>query len=346
MKGYNNGKMQIHTDVSLKNYSTMRLGDTAKALAEVHNKEELVEAVDWAEKHHLPLLMLGGGSNVIFSDGYPGLVMVNRIHGFEVIHENWSGVIIKVGAGEDWDSVVKRTVEMRLSGLEFLSAIPGTAGATPVQNVGAYGQEIANVFVELEAYDLRDRQFATLDKEACKFSYRNSMFKSLTDRRYIITSVTLRLSKSAPQPPFYESLQKYLDERGIKDYTPQIIRGAVIAIRSTKLPDPAKVANTGSFFKNPILTSGEFEDLSAKHPDVPHWPMRDGTIKLPAGWLIEHAGLKGYRSHGMKTLETNALVFINESAHSFADLMAFKGEIVAKVQEKFGVTLEQEPELL
>lgn len=325
----------------------MRLGDQAKALTEVTSAAELAEAVAWAEERNLPILMLGGGSNVIFSDGFDGLVIVNRIGGFKILREDWATATIKIGAGEEWDSVVERTVDRGLSGLEFLSAIPGTAGATPVQNVGAYGQEIANVFVELEAYDTREHQFVTMDKAACQFTYRGSMFKAVADRRYSIVSITLQLTKSVPKPPFYESLQKYLDDHNIHDYSPRVIRDAVIAIRSTKLPDPAKVANTGSFFKNPILAAEEFATVSEQHPEIPNWPLRDGTnkVKLPAGWLIEHAGLKGYRAHGMKTLETNALVFVNESADSYADLAAFKEEVIAKVQTRFGVTLEQEPEL-
>lgn len=337
--------MQIQTDVSLKDYSTMRLGGAAKALVSVTSKDELVEAVAWAEEQKLPILVLGGGSNVIFSDGYDGLVIINRVNGFE-LEQDETGATLRAGAGENWDSVVARTVAKKLHGIEFLSAIPGTVGGTPVQNVGAYGAQISDVFVELEAYDLTTKTFVTLNKDECGFSYRNSIFKSPDDRRYIIVGVTLRLAKDNPQPPFYDSLKKYLTEHNVTDYTPQTIRDAVVAIRAVKLPDPSRMANTGSFFKNPIIPAEQGQELLAKHPTMAQWPMPDGRIKVAAGWLIEEAGLKGYKAHGMKTYEHHALVLVNESAKSYEDLAAFRQEIIDKVHDIFGITLEQEPELL
>lgn len=334
------------TNVSLRDYSTMRLGDTARALTEVRNKDELLKALAWADERKLPTLLLGDGSNVIFSDGFAGLVIRNRILGFEVIAEGDQSATIRIGAGENWDQAVKRSVDMGLSGIERLSLIPGTAGATPVQNVGAYGAEIAEVFVELEAYDLQQKQFVTIHKKACQFAYRQSIFKSLKNRRYVITSVTLQLSKQPPQPPFYESLQRYLDEHAITTYTPQVIRDAVIAVRTSKLPDPNVVANTGSFFKNPIISTRQADELLGRYPAMPHWPTKDGRIKISAGWLINEAGLKNYHAHGMKIYEKNALVFVNDSANHYSDLAAFRQEIVDKVHRLFGITLEQEPELL
>ncbi|HSX28180.1 MAG TPA: UDP-N-acetylmuramate dehydrogenase [Candidatus Saccharimonadales bacterium] len=338
--------MQIQTDTPLSQYTTMRLGGNAAALTKVTSKEELVEALGWATSHHLPSLVLGGGSNVIFTDGFAGLVILNRIPGFEVLESDAVYSTIRIGAGEDWDEVVDRTTEMELTGIEALSAIPGTAGATPVQNVGAYGQEIADTFVELEAYDLQTHAFVTLDKAACGFTYRGSIFKSVKDRRYIIVSITLRLQKANPQPPFYASLERYLQEHNLSDYTPRLIREAVIAIRAHRLPDPAVVANTGSFFKNPIVAPEVCKPLQIAHPDMPHWPTKDGRVKLSAGWLIEHAGLTTYKSHGMELYEHNALVFVNKSAKSYDDLAAFREAVIAKVHATFGVTLEQEPELL
>jgi UDP-N-acetylmuramate dehydrogenase len=324
----------------------MRLGGATQALAEVHTKNELIEALGWAEQQHLPALVIGGGSNIIFKDGYPGLVIVNRLSGFEVIEDASENATIRVAAGENWDSVVEDTVKLGLSGIEKLSAIPGTAGATPVQNVGAYGAEIADTFVELEAYDTEQRQLVTLSKADCQFAYRDSIFKTPGGKRYIITSITLRLVKQLSRPPFYESLQKYLDEHGITSYTPATIRDAVIAIRRVKLPDPAIIANTGSFFKNPIISQEQFAPLGQRFPSIPHWPVPGGRIKIAAGWLVDQAGLKGYQSHGMKVYEQNALVFVNEHASSYEDLAAFRQEVVDKVQQTFGITLEQEPELI
>ncbi len=338
--------MQIKTNVPLKDYSTMRLGGIAEALTTVTTKEELAEAVEWAEKHRKPMLMLGGGSNVIFSDGYAGLVVINALHGFEIIDRNERSALLQIGGGEVWDDVVARSVAQGLSGIEMLSAIPGTAGATPVQNVGAYGAEIADVLTELEAYDTQTKAFVTLSKADCQFSYRSSIFKSLKNRRYIITSITVRLSTQPSKAPFYDSLQEYLDRNNISEYSPAALRSAVVAIRAQKLPDPTLIANTGSFFKNPIVTAGKLTQLQQDRPDVPYYQMDNGGIKLPAGWLIDQAGLKGYRSHGMRVYENNALVFVNESAKSYEDLAAFRKEIVDKVEAAFGVTLEQEPELI
>ncbi len=338
--------MQIKTNVPLKDYSTMRLGGIAEALTTVATREELAEAVQWAEQHHKPMLMLGGGSNVIFSNGYKGLVVINALHGFETIASDRTSVTLQIGAGEAWDDIVARTVAQGLSGIEKLSAIPGTAGATPVQNVGAYGAEIADVLVDLEAYDTRSKTFVTLTNADCQFSYRNSVFKATTDRRFIITSITIKLSKLPPQPPFYDSLQEYLDRNHITEHSPAALRSAVVAIRAKRLPDPQLIPNTGSFFKNPIVSAGKLTELQQEHPDIPYYEMKDGRIKLLAGWLIDKTGLKGYRSHGMKIYENNALVFVNESAHDYQDLAAFKQEIITKVQDAFGVTLEQEPELI
>lgn len=338
--------MQIQTNVPLKDYSTMRLGGIAEALTTVTTKEELAEAVDWAEERHKPFLMLGGGSNVIFSDGYKGLVIINALHGFIVAKESNDSVIIRVGGGEVWDDVVARTVAQGYSGIEKLSAIPGTAGATPVQNVGAYGAEIADVLIDLEAYDTKNKTTVTLTNADCQFTYRNSIFKSLRERRFIITSITLELSKRPAEPPFYDALQEYLDHAHITEYSPAALRSAVVAIRAKKLPDPHLIANTGSFFKNPLVSAGKLAQLQQDNPHIPFYDMKDGSKKLLAGWLIDKTGLKGYRSHGMKIYENNALVFVNESAKDYHDLAAFKQEIIDKVNAAFGVILEQEPELI
>src|SRR5690606_20351746 len=226
-------------------------------------------------------------------EGFSGIVVHNRIPGFEILSDDASHTTVKIGAGENWDSVVKRTVDMNLSGIEAMSAIPGTAGAAPVQNVGAYGQEIADTLQSLEAYDIENDQFVTLEAVDCGFSYRNSIFRSSAAGRYVILNITLQLYKSSPKPPFYAALQKYFEEHGITIYTPQIVRDAVIAIRKDKLPDPSVVANTGSFFKNALVEKWQYDDLKKTYPDMPSYDMPDGRYKIPTGWLIEQAGLKG-----------------------------------------------------
>ena len=325
----------------------MQLGGAAQFMAKVTSRDELVSVIAATKQRNIPFFLLGGGSNIIAKDdGFKGMIIINAIPGFTVDSNDASGAVITIGAGENWDKVVQRTVEMGLSGIEAMSAIPGTTGATPVQNVGAYGQEIADTLVELEAYDTITDRFVKLQNADCAFSYRNSIFKATAKRRYIIVSITLRLSYTAPRPPFYASLQAYLEQHNISYFTPQIIRDAVIEIRRDKLPNPAVYPNTGSFFKNPIIEPWLFEELQKEYMDIPGYKMADGNYKVPAGWLIEQANLKGYSAHGMHTFEKNALVLINDSAKSYTDLMAFRDEIIGKVRDQFRITLEQEPEEL
>lgn len=322
----------------------MKLGGPAQYFAEVHTIQELHELYQDAQAKNIPVFILGGGSNVLAHDeGFPGLVLRMKIPGFEIVADDLYSTTIRVGAGEIWDDVVKRTVEMRLSGIEAMSAIPGTAGAAPVQNVGAYGQEVADTLVSLEAYDSQAHSMVTLQNTDCEFSYRHSIFRGSQQGRYVITSITLKLSKSPPAPPFYEALQKYFDEHAIAIFTQQTVRDAVIAIRSEKLPDPSVKPNTGSFFKNAIIESWQFNELKTKFPDIKAFEMGNGRIKVPTGWLIENAGLKGQLLHGMRVHDKNALVLINESATSYADLAAARDEIIGKVRDTFQIIIEQEP---
>lgn len=336
--------LNIHTNVPLKNYITMRLGGNARFMADIHSPSDISEIVGRAKSQQLPIFVLGGGSNtLVHDDGYNGLVLRNRIRGFEVIAETVSDVTIKVGAGEEWDEVVKRTVEMRLTGIEALSAIPGTAGAAPVQNIGAYGQEVSETIISIEAYDEQTDQLVTLTHDECHFGYRDSIFRGSALGRYIITSVTFRLYKSMPSPPFYRAVQDHLDAHNITIYTPQVIRDAVIAIRTNKLPDPSERPNTGSFFKNAIVEAWQVNDIKAEYPDMPLYDMPDNHFKIPTGWLIEQTGLKGELLHGMRVHDKNALVLINESATSFQDLIAARDEIIGAVRDQFRIQIEQEP---
>lgn len=336
--------MNIHTNIPLKTLTTMRLGGKASFYAEANTVKDLHELYTDAKNKNVPVFILGGGSNLIARDeGFNGLVIKIKIPGFEVTNDDLNTTTIKIGAGEAWDSVVERTVNMRLSGIEAMSAIPGTAGAAPVQNVGAYGQEVADTLVSLEAYDTTTSQMVTLQNSDCEFSYRNSIFRGSHQGRYIITSITLKLSKSLPAPPFYEALQNYLDQNAITLYTHQSIRDAVIAIRAEKLPNPAERPNTGSFFKNAIIEKWHADELANQFPDIKMYEMGDGRIKVPTGWLIDKAGLKGKTLHGMYVNDKNALVLINESAQSYADLAAARDEIIGTVRDTFRIQIEQEP---
>ncbi|MFZ1249482.1 MAG: UDP-N-acetylmuramate dehydrogenase [Candidatus Saccharimonadales bacterium] len=341
--------MHIEENVSLASYSTMRLGGAARYLIEVHNREELREAHAWATEKGLPIIMIGGGSNIIWQDaGFEGVVFVNRILGYED-YVSLDSHFITVGAGEIWDTVVGRSVAAGLTGIEALSLIPGTAGATPVQNVGAYGQEISQTLSSLEVFDRTTSQLTNLPPEACGFGYRKSLFQTEYRDRYFITAITLHLTASNPFPPFYSAVEKYLAENKIMGpVTPRVMRDAVIAIRSAKLPDPATVANNGSFFANPILDGSTFIELVAQYPTIPNWPNGEGKVKIPAAWLIEQVGYKDAHDPqtGMATWPTQPLVLVNEHAKSTADLLRFRDEIIAAVHAKFDITLTQEPELL
>ncbi|MFZ1483510.1 MAG: UDP-N-acetylmuramate dehydrogenase [Candidatus Saccharimonadales bacterium] len=342
--------MEITENVALSNYSTMRLGGIARYLVEVRNRTELKEAYQWAQKQELPIIMIGHGSNVVWRDeGFPGLVMINRITGYDDYNEDALSHYITIGAGENWDSVVARSVASGLTGVEALSLVPGTAGATPIQNVGAYGQEISQTLTSIEAFDATTGQLVNIPAEACGFGYRTSKFQTEYRGRFFITAITLHLMASNPYPPFYSAIEQYFQQHPpAGTITPQVIRDAVIAIRQAKLPDPEVVANTGSFFANPIVDDGMLTDLRSDNPAMPYWPVEGGGAKIPAAWLIEQVGFKDVHDAetGMATWATQPLVLVNESATSTAQLLTFRNKIIAAVQQKYNITLKQEPELL
>lgn len=342
--------MNMQQNVSLAQYSTMGLGGRAAYLVEVQTRMEVLEALSWANDRKLASIMIGSGSNIVWRDeGFSGLVIADRIERYEVFEEDDTNVYLTIGSGNNWDAVVARTVAAGLSGIEALSLIPGSTGATPIQNVGAYGQEIADTLVTIEAFDMRIHDFITIAASDCAFGYRTSRFKTTDHGRFFITSITLHLMRTNPQPPFYPAVTNYLTEHGIATYTPATIREAVIAIRSAKLPDPTIIHNNGSFFANPIVTTSQLVQIQADTDlQVPHWPTETGSVKLSAAWLIERVGFKDFHDlkTGMATWPAQPLVLINEHAKSTSDLLAFRQKIVDAVQTKFSVTLEQEPELL
>lgn len=338
-------------NVSLKSYSTMQLGGTARYVAEITSRDELKTAIQWAKGQQLPVIMIGTGSNIFWRDeGFSGLLLVNKIMRYEVIERDDTNIYITVGAGEPWDSVVERTVDAGFSGIEQLSLIPGTAGATPVQNVGAYGREIADVLVSVEVYDTQTDSFTILPKSECQFGYRTSRFKHADKGRFYITALTLHVHRGNPEAPYYQSLERYFAEHELHNapITPQIMRESVIAIRTSKLPDVAAVPNNGSFFANPIIDENTLIQIQGTHPDVQFWRLGGGSVKVSAAWLIEQAGLKDYHDEatGMATWAKQPLVLVNESATSTQQLLEFQEKIVTAVRERFGVTLEREPELL
>lgn len=338
--------MKIREKVKIAELTTMRLGGEARYVIEIEEDKDLAEAYQFARKKSLPTYVLGGGSNVIGRDeGFLGVVLVNKLRGIYVVSSDAEKIRICAKTGELLDRLVEYSTEiwngesLGYSGIEALSKIPGTVGAAPVQNVGAYGQEIAEVLDSVCVYDERDNCFRWMPAGELELGYRRSIFNNgKANRRYFITSVTVELKKQQQmKPPFYASLQAYFEERGVKDFTPAAVREAVSAIRASKLPDPAVEASSGSFFKNIYLDG--IEAAKAKAAGIPVW---EGG-KVPAGWLIEQAGLKGKEFFGMRVSDKAALVLINERAQSYADLARAREAVVAAVREKYGFVLEQEP---
>ena len=326
----------------------MRLGGNADFYCEVSNTDDLKKAIDFAKENNIPYKVIGEGSNIIWKDsGFNGLVIKNNLKGFEVLNETDEHADIKVASGEMLDDFIQKMTDKNLSGIECLSLIPGTVGATPVQNVGAYGQEISDTLLEVYAIDSITGNEVVITNKDCNFSYRSSIFKTSAKDKYVITAISLRLSKTPLDPPFYQSLQDYLSNNQITDYSPKNIRNAVIDIRSSKLPDWHKVANSGSFFSNPIISKEQYSKILEQHPNAPGWHYGSG-VKIPAAWLIEKAGFKDFhdKDTGIGTWKSQALVLINENATSTESLLKIKAEIVNKVKDLFDITLEQEPELL
>ncbi|MBQ6127886.1 UDP-N-acetylmuramate dehydrogenase [Candidatus Saccharibacteria bacterium] len=339
--------MIIKENVPLSTLTTMRLGGPARYVFEVTELKDIPEAFNFAKDRSLPVWILGGGANTIATDaGFSGVVIINKIKGIEVISETSDEVVVRSMGGEVWDDFVEWTCSRGYSGVEALSKIPGSVGAAPVQNIGAYGQDISQVIESVEAYDTKTGELVVIGKEDMKMSYRSTIFNTGKDAgRYFIVAVTFVLENEEHlEPPFYNSLQSYLDEHNITDYSPMSIRKAVSAIRAEKLPDPATTPSSGSFFKNIYLSDEEAED--AKKKGIKVWEKPDGKKMINSGLLIEMAGLKGKILHGMKVSDKAALVLINDSASAYSDLTNAKNEIIDTVRKKYGFTLEQEPVII
>lgn len=337
--------MEIKELVDIKDYTTFRMGPPARYFCVVKTLDELKEGFNFAKARNLPVFILGSGSNIVMGqqDVFEVVVLKMELPGFKVIEENDSKVLIKIGAGENWDEVVKRSVEMNLWGVEAMSWIPGTAGATPIQNVGAYGREIADVLVCLEAYEIATGKTLIFSNRECKFSYRDSAFKNELKDKFVITSITLELSKHPGQVPDYPGVKKYFEERGIGTPGLQEIRQAIIDIRNVKLPDPKEIASVGSFFKNPIVTKEQYEHLKEKYPNIVAFALESGEYKIGAGWMLETLGLKGKQFGSLQFYQNNALVVVNKDNAIFKELQTLVAQTKTKAREAFEIDLEMEP---
>ena len=369
-----NYPMRVNQNILISSLTTMRLGGAARYVIEVERPEEVPDAYGFATQYHLPTFVLGYGANTLGHDeGFEGVIIINRMRGILEIGQKWfsegppepgkarvsaprpwrraeatqpeeshsdQSTRIKVMGGEYWDNVVAYACERGLTGIEALSKIPSLAGSAPVQNIGAYGQDISDTFVEAEAYDSATNTFVTLSKADLQFSYRRSILNTTAKNRYFIISITLELHPGSMSPPFYNSIEKFINDHNLTDFSPQGIRDIVSQLRADKLPDPLEKASAGSFFHNVYLTEEAAEIAADKGIPVHHG--KDG-YKVSSAWLIEQCGFKGKLLHGIRVSDKAPLVLINESATSYNDLAKARSEITGKVYDRFGYWLEQEP---
>lgn len=335
--------------MKLSSFSSFNMGGEAVRIVTVTNEDELHKAVAESKSLNIPFHVVGKGTNTIFHNTHINrYIIVNNIPHIDIVSDNETSAVVRIGAGVHWDDVVAYAVEHHLSGIEAMSAIPGSTGATPVQNVGAYGQEIKDVLVQVRAYDVANDAFVTLDNSECMFGYRDSVFKQ-NPNTHIITYVYLKLSKAPAKLPNYPGVKEYFEKHGLNLETPSLIdiRHAIIEIRKSKLPDPSIVPNCGSFFKNAIVCKEHFEALQKHYPAIPHFNiegMHDGKtlIKIPTGWLLEQAGFKNWQSGNFKTHDKNALVMTHVGNGTLDELKNVVKEIQNKIKEMFGVEIEME----
>lgn len=336
--------MDFQENYSLQRHNTLGLQQQTRFFVRVHNEQELLNAHQFAKEKKLPMLMIGEGSNLVLSRDYPGLVIQNAIKGINVVAEDADTITLAVGGGENWHQLVCHTLKQHWFGLENLALIPGTVGAAPVQNIGAYGVEICSSIVGVRALDTHKRTWHWLDKPACQFAYRDSLFKQQPGH-LLISQVQLCLLKKPAINIHYQALRSFFVDSGVDIATisPQQVCDAVMAIRRSRLPDPAVTPNAGSFFKNPIVPLSQYQQLLEKFPAMVSYPSSPSQRKLAAAWLIDQAGWKGVQDGRVAVHDQQALVLVNRGHASGAELLALATKIAADVKMRYGVELEIEP---
>lgn len=347
--------LDIKEYVDIKNFSTLQIGGQFRYFIIISSALDLLDFYKIKEENSLykdiPTFILGGGSNVVFSDGVLDVIAIKiEIKGFNIINESDEFIDIEVGSGEIWDDVVLRTIQMGISSLEPLSIIPGTVGAGPVQNIGAYGVEVKDFILQVEVFDIKDKFIKNISNKDCKFSYRESIFKNEFKGKYIITKVVYRLNKKrlvTESPALkYPGVLNYFKDNNILDFNSKQLREAIIEIRKSKLPNPKEIPNVGSFFKNPIVKNEVSSKIKEMFPEAKFFNIDNNFTKIPAGWLIENAGLKGKSFGSVSIYDKNALVLVNNGGATKEDIINAKNEIIKVIEERFGITLEQEPEVI
>jgi UDP-N-acetylmuramate dehydrogenase len=336
----------VQENVSLKSYNTFGIDSTAKYFTEVVSVIDLQQILKSSQFKPLPKLIIGGGSNILFTRNFDGLVIRNSIKGINIVSEDENNVFVQVGAGELWHEFVLWSIAKNLGGVENLSLIPGCVGAGPMQNIGAYGVELKDVFHELEAINITTADKKIFSKAECKFGYRESVFKNECKEMFVITSVTLKLNKKPDFNTSYGAIEQELKKSNVTEISVKAISDAVIAIRKSKLPDPALLGNAGSFFKNPEISKDDFVLLQSKFPSIPNYPAAENKVKLAAGWLIEQCGWKGKRVGNTGSHRDQALVLVNYGNASGNEIFQLALEIQKSVKEKFGVTILPEVNLI
>ena len=334
--------MNIQENFALKSYNTLGVQSFARYFTEITNQSEINELIANPIIHSLPVLIMGSGSNILFTTDFEGFVIKNSIKGIEVLEEDNEKVIIKAGSGENWSDFVDYCTDKGYYGLENLALIPGTVGAAPVQNIGAYGVELQDYFHKLDALELHSHKIKTFDRKDCDFGYRDSIFKSKYRGKYFILSVTFKLSKKPVLKTEYESIKNEITEKGITDLTPQKLKDLIICIRQNKLPDPAHVKNAGSFFKNPVVKEKFFNELKSDYPDIRGIHVDSSHIKIAAAWLIEETGWKGVREGNVGVYSKHSLVLVNHGNASGKEIYDFADRIFDSVHIQFGIDLEFE----
>lgn len=332
-------RLELHPQFDLSALNTLGLRSIAEQFVAITEPGQIPALIDYSSQRRLPILWLGGGSNLVLAESVPGIVAQLQLPGIELLESSDQRVVLRVGAGEVWHAFVRWTLEQGYFGLENLALIPGSVGASPVQNIGAYGVEVCELIECVDAYDSKTQQWVSLATDECQFGYRDSLFKR-NPGRFVIASVSFRLSRQFLPKLSYAPLAQRFGEQAEVDALE--VFDAVCDIRSAKLPDPAVLGNAGSFFKNPVVSQVQFEKLLAEYPSIPNYPADSGR-KLAAGWLIEQAGLKGYSDGPVGVHKLQALVLVNYGGASRKDVEALATDVKEEVWDKFGVALEQEP---
>jgi UDP-N-acetylmuramate dehydrogenase len=332
--------LKILQNISLKKYNSFGIDVSAKYFAEFSTIGELTELLVHARGKQA--LILGGGSNILFTKNIDGFVLKNELKGIQLIKEDAHHFYVKAAAGENWHAFVTHCIRHNYAGLENLSLIPGNVGASPMQNIGAYGVEIKDVFESLEALNRKDNTIHTFSPNDCEFGYRESVFKSKYKNQFVILSVTFRLNKIPVFNTSYGAIEQELEKMHVKDLSIQAISQAVVNIRTSKLPDPATIGNAGSFFKNPTIAAEKFRALERNHLNMPHYIIDDKHIKIPAAWLIEQCGWKGYRKADAGVHLYQPLVLVNYNNANGWDIYKLSEQVQHSVKDKFGIELERE----